>query len=92
MNTIIATFLVADVDGEVSGVYSTNYIEQLNAIYSQTSEEKPLWIIVYEEEIYGIIGNDVYNLNSNIGISDNTIEIPSELNTNYSIINAKRND
>ena len=88
-NKIIATFLVADVDGKASGVYSTNYIEQLNAIYSKTSEENPIWIIVYEEEIYGIIGNDAYNLNDNIGSSDETIDISCELNTNSTVINAK---
>lgn len=84
-DTIVATFLVYNLEGVYSGSYSTMYANQLNELYHLTNQTTPLSIAVRDEDIFGIISNNWYNLNEDLCISKTENYVN---NLNLEVLNA----
>lgn len=80
-NRIIATFIVGYDSREFYAVYSEAYVDQLNYLSTVTSITSPMYIVTNNNGIYGVVGNEWYDLNRDAGIY--------ELKESYSVNDKK---
>lgn len=84
-NEIVSTFLVATYQGEVGGIYSIAYANRLNKIHKLATNEKPLMLVSFNDDLWGVIDNIAYSLNELTELKfDNLIE-----NKNLTVKNNK---
>lgn len=67
-NRIIATFIVGNDSEGFYATYSESYVNQLNYLTRITSALSPMYIVANNKGIYGVVGNEWYDLNYNTGV------------------------